>query len=375
MSQSDISGVGATEDARTRVQDQGVAAAPLRGPLGGTVDWGSASASAALRVCPDASPTKQLRTSPADGSGVNPNFFLLGPPKAGTTAVAAALGRHPQVFMSDPKEPNHFLYAGGNPHILPLDRNVPDRDDYLALFAGAKDALIRGEASPYYICVDHCAQEIARFAPDAKLMVILRNPVERAFSAYRYWHDGDPDFRADPVVFRELFLNRSLVSPASHGGSNGPFLEWLQDHGRYADMLERYDAHFAPEQILLLRYDYLATDPAGFMSDTLGFLGVDPAAAPRIRKDNVTVEPMSRKLNYWLNFDVENSFRQAVKTRAPSKLLIAVRELVNRINRRSPPALPAHIYNELIEVYADDLSRLAKRTKLDFSDWLRPRTA
>ena len=307
-----------------------------------------------------------------------PNFFLLGPPKTGTTALAEALSRHPDIFMSTPKEPNYFLYAGGNPYNLRTDRGVPDFQSYLGLFADAGAARIRGDASPYYIYAPHCAQEIRRQAPDARLMVILRNPVERAFSTYRYWYKDRPGFRSDPEDFREQFLSRALTTTSDAGRSGGLPMEWLQDMGRYADMLEPYDEHFTREQIMLLRYDDLSADPAGSMARTLEFLGVDVAAAPELRQVNVTFEPSWRAFNHWLNFDVNNPARRLlVASLRRSKLAASLREHLNVANRRPAPTrerpLPASIYNELIEVYADDVQRLAKRANLDLSDWLRPR--
>ena len=280
--------------------------------------------------------------------------------------------------MSAVKEPNYFLYAGGNPYNLRLDRGVPDFQDYLRLFSGAEDARIRGDASPYYIYAPHCALEIRRQVPDARLMVILRNPVERAFSMYRFWHKDAPDFRCDPEDFREKFLSRALTTDHSQGRAGVLSMEWLQDMGRYADMIERYDDHFPADQILLVRYDDMSADPAGSMRRVLKFLDVDPELAPELRQSNITFEPSSRALNHWLNFDVDNPARRLlVASLRRSGMAARVREHVNRLNRRPVPTrdrpLPARIYNELIGCYADDLARLAKRAKLDLSDWLRPR--
>ena len=307
-----------------------------------------------------------------------PNFFLLGPPKAGTTALAEAIGRHPDVFMSTPKEPNYFLYAGGNPYNLPLNRGVPDFEVYQRLFEGAGAARIRGDASPYYIYAPHCAAQIARHAPDAKLMVVLRNPVERAFSAYRYWH-RNLAAQGDAEDFRERFLSRSLVTDQGRGRADVLPMEWLQDMGRYADMIQRYDEHFAADQILLLRYDEMQASPARAMARVAGFLGVDAELAPELLQSNVTYEPSFPALNHWLNFKVDDPARQLLIARLRgSRLAASVREGVNRVNRRPVPTserpLPAAIYNELIGVYADDLGRLAKRANLDLSDWLKPRS-
>ena len=88
-----------------------------------------------------------------------PNFFLIGPPKAGTTAVAETLSKHPEIFISDPKEPDFFVYQGGNPYGWDA-KGKDSLDWYLGLFEAARSHTAVGDASPYYICCYHVAEQI-----------------------------------------------------------------------------------------------------------------------------------------------------------------------------------------------------------------------
>ena len=102
-----------------------------------------------------------------------PDFFIVGAPKSGTTALYEYLRQHPQVFMSDPKEPNYF---GAD-----VERRRTPRislDEYLGYFAGAGDAKRAGEASVRYLHSRTAAQEIAEFAPQGQAIIMLRDPVE-----------------------------------------------------------------------------------------------------------------------------------------------------------------------------------------------------
>ena len=126
-----------------------------------------------------------------------PDFFVFGAPKAGTTALHAALARHPQLFMSPVKEPKFFLCDGPPP-----DRGGPGDahsyrewiwrpDEYERLFDGAPPGTLRGESTPFYLSDFAAHQRIHRAVPEARLIIVLRDPVDRAYSNWAHlWADG-----------------------------------------------------------------------------------------------------------------------------------------------------------------------------------------
>lgn len=138
-----------------------------------------------------------------------PNFFIVGAPKAGTTSLDAYLDQHPQIYMSPMKEPCFFAdefreenfseeerpridremraldaYLHGPMTQKKLGGLVSDWDDYVKLFRGVSDEIAIGEATPLYLWSPTAARNIARRLPHAKIVMILRNPIDRAFSQY-----------------------------------------------------------------------------------------------------------------------------------------------------------------------------------------------
>src|SRR6266702_4704009 len=126
-----------------------------------------------------------------------PDFLVIGAPKAGTTALHAALARHPALFMSAIKEPKFFLTDGPPPtrggpgDVQTYREHVWRREEYEALFAPAPAGVLRGESTPFYVYDWAAQQRIRALIPDAKLIVILRDPVERAHSNWTHlWSAG-----------------------------------------------------------------------------------------------------------------------------------------------------------------------------------------
>lgn len=107
-----------------------------------------------------------------------PDFFIVGAPKAGTTSIYSYLVQHPEIFMPARKEPYFFGQWRRN--------SEEDLRDYLRLFRGVPESKVAGEASTTYLYLQSAAEEIKAFRPDAKIIIMLRNPVDRAYS--QYWH-------------------------------------------------------------------------------------------------------------------------------------------------------------------------------------------
>lgn len=126
-----------------------------------------------------------------------PNLLIIGAAKSGTSALHKYLGEHPEIFMSEPKEPRFFL-VWNNPEQMAINEKenhfVFNRyntiEKYQQLFVNGRGCAIRGESSPQYLTYAHCAGKIKKLIPNAKIIVVLRNPVDRAFShyvMYRNW--------------------------------------------------------------------------------------------------------------------------------------------------------------------------------------------
>src|SRR5688572_5407956 len=130
--------------------------------------------------------------------GSMPDFLIIGAPKAGTTALHAALNQHPEVLMSAPKEPKYWLCAGAPPPAWcgPGDKHSQQEwiwrhSDYERLFEPAVAGQVRGESTPFYLWSRGAHRRIAEALPDVKLIAVVRDPIDRAYSNWMHlWSDG-----------------------------------------------------------------------------------------------------------------------------------------------------------------------------------------
>jgi hypothetical protein len=197
-----------------------------------------------------------------------PNLFLVGVGKGGTSSLWAYLDQHPDVFMSAVKEPHYFSDA-----ITPLSPAVKDTSAYLALFAAGSDHRIRGEASVSYFWDAASAPRIRTTCPDAKILVILRDPVERAHS--HYW---------DAVRFGVETRSFADAVREELDGSRRPGLEPYVRRSIYAEPLARYAEHF-PAAVHVVFFEELVHDRVATLRDVFAFLGVDPSVADDVHDE------------------------------------------------------------------------------------------
>ena len=229
-----------------------------------------------------------------------PNFLIIGAAKSGTTSLYRYLGQHPDVFLSPVKEPAFFVYEGRQGHFTgPQDqegfdrRVVPNRNDYEALFADAGDRTAIGEASVEYLYDSWAAVRIREQIPDAKLIVLLRDPAERAYSSFRH-------MRRDGREPEEDF-GRALAKEEERIRAGWSFIWHYSAVGFYSQQLQRYLDQFPAEQISVFLYEDLLDDPAEVLSETFRFLGIDDTVRPDVSvRHNVSGRPRSPFLHQFL---------------------------------------------------------------------------
>ncbi|MGW0805997.1 sulfotransferase family protein [Nonomuraea sp. NPDC002799] len=291
-----------------------------------------------------------------------PDFLIVGVPKAGTTALHAALQLHPALFLSQVKEPKFFLTDGpppttGGPGDAQTYReHVWRRADYEALFAGAPPGALKGEATPFYLYDADAQRRIRDTVPHARLIVILRDPIERAHSNWTHlWSAGlEP---IDDVVRACAEEERRIAGGWAH------FWHYA-GLGRYGEQLARLFTLFPREQVLIFRYRDLVDRPAETLDRICAFLGVRQGLLTELAKQNVTAHPDPDPLHRLLA-----SFRR----RVPAFLAWPVQRLLQRSGESRRP-LTWEQRRELLPYFADDILRLQEVTGEDFSDWLGPRT-
>jgi hypothetical protein len=214
-----------------------------------------------------------------------PDFLIIGAPKAGSTALHAALAQHPQLFLSQVKEPKYYLCGDAPPptYTGPGDAHsnqewVWRRSRYQALFRDAPDDALCGESTPFYLHSRDAQRRIAADLPDVKLVAVLRDPVDRLYSNWVHlWADGlEPC--ADVVEASEREAERIEQGWA-------PFWHY-RGLGMYGSQLESLYRHFRREQVLLLRYRELVDHPEQTLDRVADFLGVATGHVSTVPSDN-----------------------------------------------------------------------------------------
>lgn len=226
-----------------------------------------------------------------------PNFFIVGHPKCGTTALYEMLRRHPQVYMPQLKEPQFFgedMYPRGHqPHSSVLPETP---EEYLALFDAALPDQRVGEASPLYLTSRTAASQIAEVRPDARIIAILREPADFLRSLHLQWVRSRLETKKD-------FRKAILLEEARRQGKRIPRASLVRpltllysDFVRYVEQLRRYHAVFPPEQVLVLIYDDFRQSNETTMRSVLGFLDVEVSSPIDVMEVNPTVRLRSRQL-------------------------------------------------------------------------------
>lgn len=305
---------------------------------------------------------------------LRPDFFIVGAPKCGTTSLHTYLAQHPAIFMA--KKEQHFFGAD-----LSDTWPQPSPHRYFASFAGSEGAERRGEASGWYLWSRYAAQEIREYEAAARIIAMVRNPVEMLPSLHsQYLHDGIEeleDFAAALAAEQDRKNGRRI--PPGNGPS--PWRLFYREIVRFPEQLERYLATFGREQVHVVVFDDLVADPVATYRGVLRFLRVSTDFTPSFQVMNPQKHIRSRTVTRMLA-DVTNpasGVRRAGTRLIPihavrSTLLRHFVPTVTRLNlsfaARQPlsPDLQASLAAEL----APEIERLAALLDRDLSHWYSP---
>lgn len=291
-----------------------------------------------------------------------PNFFIVGAEKSGTTSLYDLLNIHKDIFMSPIKEPNHF-----SKDIKPLDHEhkridldkyfkqevlpkehmayIGDFNQYLKLFNQSGDAKAVGEASVSYLFSKVAAKEIYAFNPHAKIIIILRNPVERALSAYKM----------------DLGIGRIKGSFSEAIKSTPRYLE----RGLYYNQLKRYFDVFPKENIRVYLFEDLK-DSTNMMADLSLFLVLNDEF--NIAMEKVSNTSMSPKYEVLNNLIYALGIKSLIGKYFPEKPKKSLQKLYYQ---KTEIKLDSEEYNRLIKFYSQDIQKLSNLINKDLSTWLK----
>ena len=310
-----------------------------------------------------------------------PNFFIIGAPKAGTTSLYSYLDQHSEVYMSAIKEPNFFAGEIREENFDPKARQgmarghrdlrrflsgpmqekrfggiVADWEDYCRLFSKARNEAVLGEASVCYLWSPTAPDRIASRIPNAKILVMLRDPAERAYSQYCHGVSNG----AIHWSFRE-HIQRNLRHASTQFCVHYPFLEF----GLYAEQLRRYQERF--RNLWVGFHQDFEERPLEIYRDICRFLGIGDEFLPSMERRHLASQVPSRSSVGWLK---RSGFWQAAALIVPSGARPLIRSMLMR--RPGTNRMDAADRSYLAGFYREDICKLADLLNRDLSCWLRP---
>jgi Sulfotransferase domain len=304
----------------------------------------------------------RLRTSDAAGAAaLKPNTFLIGAPKCGTTAVARWLAAHPDAFMSDPKEPQYFC----RPSLRRF--RITTLEAYERLFARADRHTIIAEATTHYMLDETALPAILAYAPEARFLVMLRNPLEMVVS----WHgECVRQLRARATSFEDAWTASTTCHRENEPGEGGRNL--LVDYVRVCALgsqMERIYSLVSPNRVHVTFLDDLEVAPRAAWLALLGFLGLPDDGREEFLRANVGYVPRRRRL-HWFIKDKLPRLRRALRIRNETGVATM---LANRIGGRlREEGISQPVRDQMLERFEPEIRLLERLMGRDLTAWRDP---
>jgi hypothetical protein len=278
-----------------------------------------------------------------------PNFIIAGAKKAATSSIYDYMKQHPQVYMPRIKELKYFAFEPDNPeHVQAPHQKFPIRtiEEYVQQFAEVNEEIAIGEASPIYINSVAAMHHIRQTIPDVNLIFSLRNPIDRAYSAYWMRVRGGYESRPIQQAFQEDLEHLRKVS--------------------YYNMLRQWYNCFDAYQIKVVLFEDFRKDSVKVMQELYGFVGGDITFVPntsvqhnaggmpksQARQGIVNYLRKYRRLRFYLPKTVRSIFANFAKA-----------------NLTAPPPIPTDVQEMLAELYCEEIDQLSNLIQKDLSVW------
>lgn len=206
-----------------------------------------------------------------------PNFFIVGAAKCGTTSMWAYLRQHPDIFMPEMKEP-HFFSMDINFKMM-VKKRVKNEKEYYKLFLNVKEEKMIGEASPSYLYSKVAAQNIKRFNPDSRIIIMLRNPVDTICSMFHMLYVGGKEHNHDLADALTKGIKFNIINSTDR-------TRYYIDRVQYSHQITRYTNLFAKNKIHFIFFDDLKETPNIVIRKVFEFLQVDSNFLPDFQIHN-----------------------------------------------------------------------------------------
>lgn len=299
---------------------------------------------------------------------MKPNLFIVGQPKSGTTALHQFLGQHPDIYMSSIKEP-HFFCSDFH---LESDRaygkqrffDFRSESAYLQLFAKADREKIIGESSTNYLYSQVAAEKIFNFNPDAKIIIILREPARFLYSLHSHYvkftEENEPDFLT-ALALEDKRKQETAISPRV----TSPSYLYYSQRVQYYQQVKRYGDRFKPEQIKVIIFEEFQSENERIYREILEFLEVDSSFTPEYDAVNVNKEVKFKAINDLVNNPLlknisknllSQEFNEFVRDKIVEKLLW----------HQAPKAsMPKEIKTQLMQQYKPQVEQISELIDVD----------
>lgn len=304
-------------------------------------------------------------------SHARPNFFIVGAPRCGTTALSSYLDGHPDICFSRPKETQYFCTD------MPGIRLMDDEGSYLSRCFGHCDPAGRaaiGEGSVWHLFSREAIGNILRFDPDARFIIMVRNPIELCLSLHARWHEllweDEPSFE----VAWALQERRARGERIPRHCKDHRVLLYRQV-ARLGEQVERACALIPPRQRLVIVFDDFRGHTDSVYRRVLDFLGL-----PDDHRSDFSRINQSRRLKSWRLWELACSPpEKLVSAVERGKRILGIERLgvLKRVRgwlltEAGSPAVPATLKLEMLRDFSDDIDLLSSLLERDLSHWKRP---
>ncbi len=299
-----------------------------------------------------------------------PNLFIVGQPKSGTTALHQFLGQHPEIFMSSVKEPHYFCpdFHSESDQYYDSCRffDFREESEYLQLFAKVKGEKVAGESSVNYLYSQVAASQIHQFNPEAKIIIVLREPAKFVYSLHSHYvkftEENEPDF--DRALALEAQRRQGkFTSPRV----TSPSYLYYSERVKYYEQVKRYYDLFYRAQIKVVIFEEFRSQNEKIYREILEFLVVDPEFTPKYDAINVNKEVRFQGLNNLVNNPIlknisknllSQEFNEFIRDKVVEKLLW---------HKVPKSKMPAEIEVKLMQQYCSEVLKISELIGVDLN--------
>ena len=285
------------------------------------------------------------------------DFFIVGAPKSGTTSLYHYLSEHPQVEMSSQKEPDYFSDKAINEQGMYYTKNrVNSLAKYESLFV-QKESVVYGEASVSYLFYENVPEDIKKYNPNAKIIIMLRNPIERAFSHYLM------DYRLG--LISDSFEN-VLAKISKHKNAHLFYQQYIEV-SKYSKQIQRYLDFFEKDSILFIDYEDLKINVSKTVDQVYNFLHISTEFAADINtKHNTFTMPKNKVIRLIYSFVF---LRKILTFLFPTYLVKNIRVLLFKSDKK--PELLKETRSLLSIIFNDDIKKMEEVLAKNYSKWIK----